>query len=716
MNRIQDLWTAASLGNVPGLSGGSIPAFIDLFRSWLYDSNSANTSYETSTWAQSRRARAFYQYDGTSAGSGKGRRTAMWDAAGSASWSYDEYGRTTTATRVVDGRSYASTHTYDALDRAREMTYPDNETLTYSYQTNTFLDGIKSSIGNLDLVSDVVYKDMGLPVSYTLGSSPTTATQSFEYWKIDDTARSPFAAVKRIKLTEGETDLVNREMQYDAVGNVTKIVDGVNSETVDYTYDDLNGLLTASVPTGESFAYDTIGNMTTKSGATLDYGTTAPKHAVKSQGTTTYTYDANGSMTARGSQTIKYDPEQRPIRIQDGTNYYLSTYDGDGVRRKRQDSDGTVHYLGGYERKLADTYNSEVVTKYYSASLGAMIRPVAFRRGGTLHWVGADHLGGTIRVLDSSFAALDGMRYKPYGEDRDTGSSLNTDRKFTGQTEDEAAGLYWYASRAYDPAIGRFVSPDSIVPAPGNPQSLNRYSYVYNNPLKYTDPSGHQPGGDPATNHPSTWFSDLWVEAFKSEHGGADPTVNDFAYRFFTMAEQRGFFQHLSPSDQAAIQFNIPEGVDLAENIRIARGSGLSYRHALNSYLRAGPTFGHLAGTAIASFVTGENLSWVTRILPRFEVKLPRIGMWDYKRRLDDHEIYQDFGNFNFGVTGAARGFSEEDLLWGAGQAQRLTDDWRRSKGQPVDSSDRTSYGDQARDVAMIRLGYAFYTAMQRGR
>ena len=61
------------------------------------------------------------------------------------------------------------------------------------------------------------------------------------------------------------------------------------------------------------------------------------------------------------------------------------------------------------------------------------------------------------------------MRYRPYGEDRDAGSTLNTDRKFTGQTEDEAAGLYWYASRAYDPAIGRFVSPDSIVPEPLKP-------------------------------------------------------------------------------------------------------------------------------------------------------------------------------------------------------------------------------------------------------
>ncbi len=224
----------------------------------------------------------------------------------------------------------------------------------------------------------------------------------------------------------------------------------------------------SSVPTGESFAYDTIGNMTSKAGTSLDYGTTSPKHAVKSHGTTTYSYDANGSLTAKGTQTIKYDPEQRPILVQDGSNYSRAAYDGDGVRRKRDDSNGTVHYLGAYERKLAGGSNSsDTVTKYYSASLGALSRPVAFRRGGTLHWVGSDHLGGTIRVVDSSFTAVDGMRYKPYGEDRDTGSNLNTDRKFTGQTEDEAAGLYWYASRAYDPAIGRFVSPDPIVPAPG---------------------------------------------------------------------------------------------------------------------------------------------------------------------------------------------------------------------------------------------------------
>ena len=523
-SRLRELWAVASLGQVPRLTGSSASDFIDLFRSWLYDSNSDNTSYETSSWAQSRRARALYQYDGTSAGSGKGRRTAMWDSAGNSSWSYDEYGRVTRQTRVVDGRSYASDYTFDALDRVREMTYPDNETLTYSYQANLLLDGIQSSIDSLDIVSDVVYEDIGLPDSYTLGGGATTASQSFEYWKIDDASRSPFAAIKRIKLSKDSTDLVNREMQYDSVGNVTRIVDGVNSETIDYTYDELNRVLTASVPAGESFAYDTIGNMTSKAGAALDYGTTSPKHAVKSHGTTTYTYDANGSMTARGTQTIKYDPEQRPILVQDGTSFHRAAYDGDGVRRKRDDSNGTVHYLGAYERKLAaDSNSSDTVTKYYSASLGALSRSVAFRRGGTLHWVGSDHLGGTVRVLDDSFTALDGMRYRPYGEDRDTGSSLNTDRKFTGQTEDEAAGLYWYASRAYDPEIGRFVSPDSIVPAPGNPQSLNRYSYVYNNPLGLVDPTGYVPQDQ----------YQAWVKRFEAAHQDREVTERDWLdYQF----------------------------------------------------------------------------------------------------------------------------------------------------------------------------------------
>ncbi len=71
-----------------------------------------------------------------------------------------------------------------------------------------------------------------------------------------------------------------------------------------------------------------------------------------------------------------------------------------------------------------------------------------------------------------------------------TTDGLPTDYTFTGQKAD-SNGLMFYQSRYYDPALGRFAQPDSVVPSPYNPQSLNRYSYTLNNPVRYTDPSGH---------------------------------------------------------------------------------------------------------------------------------------------------------------------------------------------------------------------------------
>jgi RHS repeat-associated protein len=66
-----------------------------------------------------------------------------------------------------------------------------------------------------------------------------------------------------------------------------------------------------------------------------------------------------------------------------------------------------------------------------------------------------------------------------------------TDRRFTGQRWEQGLGLYDYRARFYDPTLGRFLQPDPLVPELGNPQALNRYAYVYSNPLRYTDPSGH---------------------------------------------------------------------------------------------------------------------------------------------------------------------------------------------------------------------------------
>ncbi|MBU0493197.1 MAG: RHS repeat-associated core domain-containing protein [Chloroflexi bacterium] len=125
------------------------------------------------------------------------------------------------------------------------------------------------------------------------------------------------------------------------------------------------------------------------------------------------------------------------------------------------------------------------------------------RQGSTLYFLHGDHLGSTSLLTNSSGQKVPNSDawYYPYGELRPGSGNPLTDYRFTGQRSESTIGLYDYGARFYDPALGRFISADTIVPGAGNPQALNRYSYVLNNPLRYRDPSGHQ-GHDPNENPP----------------------------------------------------------------------------------------------------------------------------------------------------------------------------------------------------------------------
>jgi RHS repeat-associated protein len=105
-----------------------------------------------------------------------------------------------------------------------------------------------------------------------------------------------------------------------------------------------------------------------------------------------------------------------------------------------------------------------------------------------LHW---DQLGSTLMETYASNGTRYSERgYYAFGSDRRAHNAPLTDHRFTGQKLD-GSGLYYYNARYYDPEIGQFVSPDTLVPEPGNLLDYNRYLYVRGNPLKYSDPSGH---------------------------------------------------------------------------------------------------------------------------------------------------------------------------------------------------------------------------------
>jgi RHS repeat-associated protein len=120
----------------------------------------------------------------------------------------------------------------------------------------------------------------------------------------------------------------------------------------------------------------------------------------------------------------------------------------------------------------------------------------------TTYYFLTDHLGSTDVVLDDQGNVVECADYLPFGSGRlrtaGTGSP-ETDYKFTGKELDDESGLYYYGARYYDSAIGRFISSDPLLLDEGskplasvlpNPQSLNRYSYVANNPVIMIDETG----------------------------------------------------------------------------------------------------------------------------------------------------------------------------------------------------------------------------------
>jgi len=117
------------------------------------------------------------------------------------------------------------------------------------------------------------------------------------------TSFSFFGAVRTLKLqVSGNPALIDRTMSYDAVGNPTQIVDGVNAETLAYDYDELDRLMHVTGPLSEAYLYDRIGNITSKGGVTYTYAAHPYGVHLDSNGLT-YTYDANGNMITRPSQT-----------------------------------------------------------------------------------------------------------------------------------------------------------------------------------------------------------------------------------------------------------------------------------------------------------------------------------------------------------------------------------------------------------------------------
>jgi RHS repeat-associated protein len=186
-------------------------------------------------------------------------------------------------------------------------------------------------------------------------------------------------------------------------------------------------------------------------------------------------------MLTKGAQNLRWDPENRLLSITGNESASSFRYDDYGRRVIKTENGQTILYVNDYYEKNL-TSREETFNYYFGGNL------VAFNNNSGLHYILQDHLGSTTQIADSDGAVSGTAGYLPYGSPNFDDTVIA--QKFTGQRLD-GSGLYYYNARYYDPDLGRFISPDTIVQDPTNPQDLNRYTYCLNNPLKYTDPSGH---------------------------------------------------------------------------------------------------------------------------------------------------------------------------------------------------------------------------------
>ncbi|MFN8444224.1 MAG: RHS repeat-associated core domain-containing protein [Caldilineaceae bacterium] len=189
-----------------------------------------------------------------------------------------------------------------------------------------------------------------------------------------------------------------------------------------------------------------------------------------------------------------------------GTNSTF-TYDANGQRVKGVVNGVTTVYINGvYE------YQAGATTQYYE---GNALRRTGYETNNGVFYLLQDHLksSSTIVPQNINFGTTERNYYLPFGGNRaaPTGFSALTTKRFTGQYHEASLpggeGLSYYGARWYDAKLGRFLSADSVVPGPGNPQAFNRYSYVKNRPLIAVDPTGHYdvtPGDDPYWNNMSS--------------------------------------------------------------------------------------------------------------------------------------------------------------------------------------------------------------------
>jgi RHS repeat-associated protein len=456
-------------------------------------------------------------YNGLTIAEGVGHRTGMSDMTGAAAWTFDIEGRTLSEKRQVNisgltptAVNATLTYAYNLDSSMKSLTYPSGHRVDYLYNTAGHAQSAIDSTGSTPVkyVTSATYAPRGDVSGYVNGLTSTfTGITTTNAWNNRFQPQAFTAATQG----SGAHTVISLSFNFNQGtpgapidnGLLVKINNGVNSSrNVNYKYDQLNRIQAGwhdATDWGTEYTVDIWGNLSQK--AACD-NVVCPTHTMSDSFTAsangknqlnTYSYDASGNLqNDQLGHSFNYDGENRPYSA-GGVTYY---YDGEGERVAK--STGKLYLFGTGSATVVETDASGTMTAEYIFFNG---KRVAMRKAdNSVHYYFADQIG-SANVMTNATGAMppeQDIEYHPYGEQQVYADTLGQQYKFTGKEHDPETNNDYFGARYYSSTMGRFLTPDwaaTPVPIPyavmGNPQTLNLYSYVENNPITGTDPDGH---------------------------------------------------------------------------------------------------------------------------------------------------------------------------------------------------------------------------------
>ena len=454
-------------------------------------------------------------------------------------YEYDIHGRVTKTHVTIDGETYSTETLYDAnLGRVKGMVYPNNLTLAYDYNENGYLTTERNA------VSHYVYKHITAQDAFNNVTNASIASSNGSDFIYTGTYafNSTTGQMERNTVANSYANVQDIQYSgYDSYGNLTEqknLVSGMEA-TESYVYDALHRLDHNSMqfegynPYVVDYEYDAIGNLTKKSDYATSYdytgssnssgGPNAVKKVTLLNGNdVSFDYDSRGNLTHRdGSLETVYNAHNKPLSINRLGSTSSFIYGADQSRYKQVRVENgktyTTYYIGkhyeveqisGLAKRVTRAYLGDHSIVRYTQDSGYEIR-----------FTHRDRLGSATTLTDEKGAAFEYRSFDPFGKPKngdwrlllapggvgfesklannqfswnnDEFYGLFSNKGFTDHEHLDNVQLIHMNGRVYDYNLGRFMSVDPFIQEPGNSQSINPYSYIMNNPLAGTDPTGY---------------------------------------------------------------------------------------------------------------------------------------------------------------------------------------------------------------------------------